>query len=63
MQGGRITAVGPAGTTEVPADAVRVDVSGKHVYPGMIDAVTPLGILEFGAVGQATDQNETGDAS
>jgi hypothetical protein len=37
-----------------------VDVSGKHVYPGMIDAVTPLGILEFGAVGQASDQSETG---
>lgn len=57
---GRIAAVGPAGSVDIPADAVRVDVSGKHVYPGMIDPVTPLGILEFGSVGQASDANETG---
>ncbi|HET7274806.1 MAG TPA: amidohydrolase family protein [Longimicrobiaceae bacterium] len=33
----RITAVGPANEVAIPANAKRVDVSGKYVMPGIID--------------------------
>ena len=33
----RITAVGPASQVTVPADARRVDVSGKWIMPGLVD--------------------------
>jgi imidazolonepropionase-like amidohydrolase len=58
---GRIQAVGTAQEVSVPAGARRVDVSGRHVYPGMIDPVTSVGLTEFGQVGQATDQGELGE--
>jgi imidazolonepropionase-like amidohydrolase len=61
MAAGRITAVGSAARVPVPAEAREVDVSGKHIYPGLIDPISQLGIFEFGAVGQATDTNETGE--
>ena len=32
---GRVTAVGPAAATHVPADAVRVDGRGKYLMPGL----------------------------
>jgi imidazolonepropionase-like amidohydrolase/Tol biopolymer transport system component len=38
IQGNRITAVGPAGETDIPKGALRIDVSGKTVLPGLIDA-------------------------
>ncbi len=60
VRGGRITAIGSSTQISIPEDVTRVDVSGKHVYPGMIDPLTNLGIFEFGAVGQATDVSETG---
>jgi len=33
----RIKAFGPAGSVAIPADARRIDVSGKHIIPGIID--------------------------
>jgi imidazolonepropionase-like amidohydrolase len=38
MVKGRIQAVGPDGTVRLPADATRVDMSGKTVMPGLINA-------------------------
>jgi imidazolonepropionase-like amidohydrolase len=35
---GRIQAIGPAGSVQVPSGATRVDVSGKTIMPGMINA-------------------------
>ena len=61
IRGGAIEAVGTRSQVEIPADAARVEVAGRHVYPGMIDPFTTLGLLEFGAVGQATDIAEIGD--
>jgi imidazolonepropionase-like amidohydrolase len=61
LEGGFIRAVGSASEVQVPAGARRVDVSGKHIYPGMIDPLTTIGLFEFGQVGQATDTQETGD--
>jgi len=60
VRGGRITAVGAPSRVSVPSDLPVVDLEGKHVYPGMIDPLTNLGIYEFGAVGQASDQSELG---
>src|SRR5215471_10727721 len=37
IQTNRIVAVGPS--IEIPADAVKVDVTGKHVIPGLIDGM------------------------
>jgi len=54
MQGGKILAVGAAGTS-IPAGAEIVDASGKFVLPGLVDAMTSLGIA-------ASDLNEAGDA-
>jgi len=60
FSGGLIRAVGPATQVSVPSGATRIDVSGKHVYPGMIDPLTTVGLYEFGQVGQATDDEEVG---
>jgi len=61
VRAGLITAVGPRSRIEVPDDVEVVDVSGRHVYPGMIDPLTYLGLFEFGQSGNATDVNDTGD--
>ncbi len=34
---GRITAVGPAGSVTIPADAERIDLPGQTLLPGLID--------------------------
>lgn len=61
MQGGEIAAVGPSDEVSVPSDARRVDVAGQHVYPGLIDPRTELGLVEIGAVAASRDTRETGE--
>ena len=56
---GKITAVGPG--TEVPAGAERIDVTGKQVYPSLIDPNSILGLVEFDAARATVDFQETGD--
>jgi imidazolonepropionase-like amidohydrolase len=41
--------------------ATVIDCSGKHVYPGMIDGGTNLGMSEVGSVSLTNDFNEIGD--
>ncbi|MGE4151869.1 MAG: amidohydrolase family protein [Phycisphaerales bacterium] len=41
----------------------EIDASGKRVYPGMIAAVTTLGLSEIGAVRSTQDSSETGDVT
>ncbi|HRI43978.1 MAG TPA: amidohydrolase family protein [Fimbriimonadaceae bacterium] len=59
VEDGVITAVGER--LPIPRDAVRVDVRGKHVYPGLIDAGTSLGLAEISPIGQTIDNRELGE--
>ena len=61
FEAGRITAVG--NNLEVPEGAIRIDASGKHVYPGMIDSMSDLGLREIGAVDVTLDSRETGSTN
>lgn len=58
FQGGRILAVGD--DLPIPGGARIVDVTGKHVYPGMIALNTALGISEIDAVAATQDTREIG---
>src|ERR1700746_595308 len=49
MQGGKITAVGPAGAVNIPSDAKIIDAPGMTIYPGLIDSETSLGLTEISA--------------
>lgn len=60
MREGVIEAVGPAGSVQVPAEARRVDAAGRHVYPGLIDPLTSLGLIDIESIGSARDDREVG---
>jgi imidazolonepropionase-like amidohydrolase len=55
---GRIVALGTE--VDVPQDAQQIDVSGQHVYPGLINAAGRLGLVEINAVRSTVDYQETG---
>jgi imidazolonepropionase-like amidohydrolase len=59
IEQGHITAVGSDVT--VPAGARVIDATGLHVYPGIFDALSRLGLTEVGAVDVTVDVNELGD--
>jgi imidazolonepropionase-like amidohydrolase len=61
MEGGKITAVGDAGTIHVPAGARVVDVTGMTIYPGLIDSETQLGLTEISAEQTTNDLVELSD--
>jgi imidazolonepropionase-like amidohydrolase len=56
---GRITAVGLQ--VELPEGTEPVDVRGKHVYPGLFDAYTNLGLVEVNSIRATRDESETGN--
>ncbi|MBC8350758.1 MAG: amidohydrolase family protein [Planctomycetes bacterium] len=58
VRNGKIVAIGPK--VRVPDNAVTIDATGKHVYPGMFDAYTDTGLVEVNAVRASRDQRETG---
>jgi imidazolonepropionase-like amidohydrolase/Tol biopolymer transport system component len=43
VEGNRIVAVGPSGSVRVPAGAARIDVRGRTMIPGIIDAHAHVG--------------------
>jgi len=55
---GMITAVGR--NVKLPNNVEKIDVKGKHVYPGLFDADTELGLVEIAAVRATVDFAETG---
>ena len=58
VEDGLITAAGP--DVAAPAGAERIDASGLHVYPGMMDALSQVGLVEVNAVPSTDDQAEMG---
>lgn len=56
---GKITYVGDS--TSLPADAEKVDLSGKHIYPGMFESHSQIGLTEITSVPATNDFAETGD--
>ena len=57
---GKITAIGGP-EVATPRGAKVVDLSGKHIYPGLIDAYSTVGLTEIGAVDVSNDIRELGD--
>jgi imidazolonepropionase-like amidohydrolase len=59
VRDGKIVAVGAS--VGVPQGATRIDGKGLHVYPGLFDAATELGLTEVGQGASGTvDTNEVG---
>jgi imidazolonepropionase-like amidohydrolase len=58
MQGGLITQVGS--TVAIPRDAKRIDVTGKHIWPGMVALNSNLGLYEIGSIRATVDTREIG---
>lgn len=56
---GIITDVGA--NIEIPAGTRVIDATGKHIYPGLIDAYSTVGLSEIGAVDMSNDVVEVGD--
>jgi imidazolonepropionase-like amidohydrolase len=59
IQGGKIAGVGQKLTA--PKGATIIDAKGLHLYPGMIDSATGIGLSEIGAVRETIDTTELGD--
>ena len=59
LENGLITAIGT--DVDIPAGTRVIDAAGKHIYPGLIDAYSSVGIAEIGAVDVSNDLNELGD--
>jgi imidazolonepropionase-like amidohydrolase len=57
-QNGLIAGVGKV---NAPRDVLRVDGRGKHLYPGIIDAATTLGLVEVPRIPVSVDVSERGD--
>jgi imidazolonepropionase-like amidohydrolase len=56
---GKIQAVGAG----VRHRAEVIDCTGKHIYPGLFEADTDLGLVEIGAVRATRDQREAGSVN
>ena len=59
VRDGLIEAAGAG--VEAPADAEVIDATGLHVYPGLFNAFTSVGLVEIGSVAATQDDSELGD--
>lgn len=59
IQGGKISQIAPDVSTLT--SVTTINCSGKHIYPGLIDAGTHLGLGEIGAVSLTNDFREIGN--
>ena len=55
---GRITELGPR--LQPPANAVVIDLQGRHVFPSMIESHSQLGLTELSSTRATIDTSETG---
>jgi len=58
IRDGKIAAVGT--DVDTPPGARELDATGLHVYPGLIDASSTIGITEIGSVHGTRDEAEIG---
>ena len=58
VEDGRIQSLGA--DIAIPVDCPVIDLNGLHVYPGLIDAGTTLGLIEIGKVRETHDYAESG---
>ncbi len=56
---GKIVSLGKE--LEVPKGAKQIDATGKHVYPGLIESMSDIGLREINAVPATVDTTERGD--
>lgn len=61
FDGGKIVAVG--GDVQLPEGTEQIDLAGRHVYPGLIDANSQLGLVEVPTIRGSRDQSETGSVN
>ncbi|MFK7766988.1 MAG: amidohydrolase family protein [Mariniblastus sp.] len=59
FENGKITAIGK--TVKKPEGTKTIDLKGKHVYPGMIESHSHMGLTEIAAVRATNDFRETGE--
>ncbi len=59
IEKGKIKSVGKE--IKIPKDCEIIDLKGKHVYPGFIDANSIIGLVEISAIRATLDYAETGD--
>ena len=61
---GEIRGIGPSvEAAGAPVDATRVDLSGRHVWPGLISAYTRVGLEEIGSISATHDYDEIGNVT
>ena len=61
FESGVITGIGT--DLALPENTRVIDVTGKHVYPGLIAAPTTIGLTEIGSVWATQDHIETGNVT
>lgn len=61
FEDGIITGVGDE--VELPEDVKRISIEGKHVYPGLFESHSQMGLTEISAVRASKDYNEIGDVN
>jgi len=59
IKDGKIADIGEINQAE--AGSTTIELTGKHIYPGMIDGGTNLGLSEVGSVSLTQDYRELGD--
>jgi imidazolonepropionase-like amidohydrolase len=60
IENGKITSVSEGDVSANYASAKKINVSGKHIYPGLISPVNSLGLTEIASVRTTSDFQEVG---
>jgi imidazolonepropionase-like amidohydrolase len=58
FDGGKIVGLGK--DAKIPDSAETIDFAGKHVYPGLFEALSDLGLVEINSVRATLDYDEAG---
>lgn len=56
---GKITTV--AKKVNLPDSCQVIDATGKHIYPGLMESMSNLGLIEIGSIRSTIDTDEVGD--